>query len=135
MTENIVVYVQPGDDYNRKEYGIVLKSATQHDFAGGGIHNRHHPHVLQVWDNAAREQEDGTYLDPYHRPTDERYSYEWSPQAVVISAHRGEPRPEEGDTLRLQDVVELRIAGSGYVLGQFRVVARPLHNPHMVPNN
>lgn len=135
MTENnempIVVYVRAGESYRNATYGIVLQSVTEHVFDGRGIHNRHFRHLLQVWDNIDREQEDGTYMDPMLEPTTERYSYMWSAQAGVISSAPIMSRAL-GESLHLGDSVELRLEDSGYVIGTFKIHAKPHHDPHMV---
>jgi hypothetical protein len=134
MTTGYSIDLAPATDYERASYGIVLVSVTEHDFTGGGIHNRYHPHVLQVWDNSRRPNTEaqggvGCYLDPQNLPTDERYSFLWSPRATVISAHRGVNAPR-GATLKLQDTAVLNI--HGYVIGEIQMRARSLHNPHGV---
>jgi len=126
----------PASDYDRASYGILLTSATQHDFTGRGIHNPHHRHTLQVWDNSRRPNREAegaagqAYLDPQHQPTDQRYSFRWSPHANVISLHQVDVLPAVGPTLRLGDVLTLNI--HGYVIGEIQCRARSLQNPHGV---
>jgi hypothetical protein len=130
MSRHIINLV-PEDKYRRETYGIPLVSETQHDFAGRGIHNRHHRHSLDVWDNIVRPDPNGSgqMIDPHGQVTSERYSYSFSPHANVISAHRG-AQPVMGSELRLGDVVILQV--HGYEIGLFQVRARALHNPHLV---
>lgn len=120
----------PASDYKRETYGIVLVSETEHRFTGRGIHNPHHGHVLQVWNNAKREQADGTFLDPHNRPTPMLHSFEWAPEALVIAAH---PvfRRQAGESLVLGDHVELYV--HGFRIDEYVVEARPLHDPHLTP--
>lgn len=120
-------------DANRQSYGILMVSATDHDFTGRGIHNRHHTHTLQVWQNKANPGAEGgarCFMSPHGTPTSDRYSFEWSPNATVIALRQIGPRPTIGEALQLGDVVDLRV--HGYSLGTFQCRARPLHNPHMV---
>jgi len=120
----------PTSDYRRDTYGVVLTSATEHYFAGSRVHNPHHAHRLDVWDNALRRFPDGTYTDPNGHTTTQRYSYDWSPQATVISAHRVDAATR-GETLHVGEVVELTI--HGYSIGHFAIGAAPLHDPHLTP--
>lgn len=131
MTKHITVDLVEADA-NRKSYGILMVSATDHDFTGRGIHNRHHTHTLQVWENRL-EFADGRaacYLDPQGLPSEERYSFLWSPNATVIALRQVGPVRTIGQSLALGDVVTLKV--HGYDLGDFQCRARSLHNPHMV---
>jgi hypothetical protein len=130
MTTTTVNLV-PASKYERETYGILLVSETEHDFVGRGIHNRHHGHILQVWENKPLyigDEAERFYRDPRGGTTPERFSYLWSPQAVVISAHPGK-NVEQGEPLALGDTVT--VAVHGYPLGDFTVAARSLHNPHL----
>lgn len=125
----------PEASSRREAYGVLLTSETRHTVTSGAgkrVHNPHHPHRLDVWEN--REHSIGSktagYLDPSNRPTSERYSYLLSPLAVVISASH-QSRVPEGPTIAIGDRVELKV--HGYSLGLFRVDARPLHDPHLTP--
>lgn len=117
------------DDYRRATYGVVLTSATQHDFTGRGIHNRHHRHSLDVWANKPADDDSGRLKDPRGGLTDEPYSFLWSPHAIVISAHGG-VNPAMGPTLMLGDVLVLNV--HGYVIGEIQCRARAHDNPHGV---
>jgi hypothetical protein len=131
IPKRITVNLVPGEAYYRDAYGIVLKSETEHVFAGRGIHNNGLGHVLQVWDNSVRPSQDGSgqLVDPSGNATSERYSYLWSAQASVIALHP-QARDPRGESLTLGDLVVLQI--SGYEIGEFQCRARSLHNPHMV---
>lgn len=131
MSKHITVDLEPASEYRRKSYGVLMQSVTEHDFSGPRIHNRHHGHRLDVWENRLeyRDGRERCFLDPNGHGTAERYSYLWSAQATVISA-RPLKRTPQGETLRVGDVVTLKI--HGYVLGDFQVRALPLHDPHMV---
>lgn len=119
------VVLRPASEYRAKTYGIIFESETLHDFFGSGIHNRHHQHRLEVWENR-----DG--LDPHGQPTAEAYSYLWSPQAIVITAERGVPE-KVGFDLKIGDVVEVALdEGALLSVGTFQVRARPLRDPHLV---
>jgi hypothetical protein len=137
MTETITptttrVDLLPAGDYRRDQYGVLLVSHTEHDVKGRGVHNPHHPHQIEVWENRPgkfRGADPDVLVSPVdNQPTDEQYTVLLSPRAVVISAHPGEQTPQ-GATLYLGDVVELAI--HGYVIGTYRIDARPHHNPHL----
>lgn len=111
-----------------------MTSATQHMFTGPGIHNRNHAHSLDVWENRpskARGADPSVIVDPRGRPTDEPYSFLWSPHANVIALHPVGDQPVMGEPLALGDLVAVRI--HGYVLGVFKVEAQSLSNPHLTP--
>jgi hypothetical protein len=129
MAEHTVDLV-PAGAYWRDAYGILLESETMHDFTGRGIHNPHHRHTLQVWENKPANDGSGLLKSPDGSGnTSEPYTFLWSPSANVISAHPGEP-VKQGPTLALGDVVTLKV--HGYVIGQIQCRARSLHNPHGV---
>ena len=129
--KRITVNLVPGEPYYRDAYGIILKSETEHVFAGRGVHNNGLDHVLQVWDNTVRPAKDGSgqMTDPSGFRTTERYSFLWSAQATVIALHP-QARAPRGESLTLGDLVVLQI--SGYEIGEFQCRAHSLHNPHLV---
>lgn len=123
----------PEASSRREAYGVLLTSETRHTVTSGAgkrVHNPHHPHRLDVWENRVEVPGSGVFTDPSNRPTSERYSYLLSPLAVVISASH-QSRAPEGPTIAIGDRVELKV--HGYSLGLFRVDARPLHDPHLTP--
>ena len=119
-------------DYQREHYGVLLESVTQHSVTGKGVHNRSHPHTVDVWANRL-EFADGRaecYLDPRGRATEAPYSFLLKAQAVVISINKID-RPAQGDTLAIGDIVRLTV--HGFSIGWFQIMALPLHDPHLVP--
>lgn len=120
------VEMKPASTYRSREYGVLLESVTRHDMTGPGVHNRHHPHSIQVWENRVR---DGVLTDPHGKPTSERYSVLTSAHAVVITAHR-EERPPQGPMLQVGDTVILHV--NGFEIGQYEVTAKALHDPVLV---
>lgn len=129
---NTTINLQPASPYRGETYGVLLESETQHDVTGPGVHNRHHPHRLDVWEHRRRynDGDEVLWVDPHGNPTKARYSYLLSARPVVIAA-RPVDRTPEGPALAIGDVVTLAI--HGYELGQFRVTARPLADPVLVP--
>lgn len=121
-------------DYRRDTYGVLLTSKTRHRVTGRGVHNPHHDHTLDVWENKMRDDYEGqaeAYKDPRGGTTERRYSFLLSPHANVISAR---PLPEEttlGDPIEMGGVVQVSIEGFG--IGWFQVMAKPLQNPHLIP--
>ena len=116
--------------YRSEHYGVIYESITQHDVTGPGVHNRHHPHRVDVWENRLdrRDREHGgtgQIVDPHGNVTTDRFSFLLSPQAVMITAHRRDDVAPQGETLRIGSLVRL----PGF--GVFRIAARPLHNPHL----
>lgn len=128
MTTHTIALV-PADDYRRETYGVLLTSATQHDFTGRGIHNPHHRHTLDVWECRPANDGSGSLRDPRGGNTSEPYAYLFSPHANVISAHPGKP-VAMGPALRLGDVVRLTV--HGFYLGEIQIRAKSLDNPHGV---
>lgn len=139
----IRVNLTPAEPYRDEHYGVTLQSATQHRVTGRGVHNPEFNHRIDVWDNSRRlladvevprlskpASEGDLYVDPYGFPTAERYSLLVTAQASCIVAEPAmRDTTPQGQPLALGDVVELAI--SGYVMGEFVVTARPLHDPHL----
>lgn len=126
--------LRPASDYRRKHYGVLLESTTEHDVTGRGVHNRHHPHVVDVWQNKQRPDYSGqaeAYSDPRGGTTDQPYTFLLKARAVVIALNGPGPEQEPGETLALGDVVRLTV--HGFSLGWFQIMNRPLHDPHLVP--
>ena len=119
-------------EHRREHYGILLTGRTEHRFVGPGIHNPHHRHQLDVWENRP-EFADGRaecYLDPKGKPTANRYSFLFSAQASVISA-TPVAVPDVGEDLSLGEPVQLTI--EGFSIGWFQIKAERYHDPHLVP--
>lgn len=75
-----LIELAAASDYDRENYGVTHSSVHVYRMGGPGLHNRHHPHRVVVWDNTSRPLPDaGRYLDPSNRETD-------SPISVVTSA-------------------------------------------------
>jgi hypothetical protein len=82
------------------EYGIRFESAYVFKMAGKGLHNRHHPHRIKVWDNTNRPNPhpgqirhtdhgsiggEGRYLDPFNQGTDSAATVTTSAEAIAIT--------------------------------------------------
>lgn len=117
-------------EHRREHYGVLLSSRTVHIMEG--VHNSGYRHQLDVWENRI-EFADGRekcYLDPMGRATASRYSFLLAAQASVISLVQL-AGPEQGENLTVGDVVNLTI--EGFSIGWFQIMARPLHDPHLIP--
>lgn len=128
------INLRPDADDRRDSYGVLLVSEQVHRVTGRGVHNPHHNHEIQVWENRpskARGADPDVKVTPYGDPTEEDYTFTTSAQATVISAHRLGNERTEGDTLAIGDVLELAV--NGYVLGRFVLTAKSLHDPILVP--
>lgn len=134
------IELAPATEYRRDTYGVMLTSATVHMFTGTRVHNPHHTHTLDVWDNSVRtivgehpdcgaDCQGPTYVDPSGQNTTERYSYVFNPNATVLSAHPGTPTPY-GAELSIGDTVELTL--HGVVIATIVIAAKSLDNPHGV---
>lgn len=129
----ITIELRPTEARRRDSYGIVLESVTAHDVVGHLVHNPHHRHVVQVWENREREDRPGVRQDPHGRPTTARYSYLLSAVPTVIAAvpymqqEQGPMQQEQGPTLPLESEVELSV--NGYVLGVFDILGRRMGDP------
>lgn len=124
--------LKAASDYRRSNYGVLLESTTQHSVVGRGVHNRHHPHRLDVWANKADIVEGKPcFIDPRNRPTEQPYSFLLSAQAVVISARRIGDEVEEGPDLAIGEVV--RVTVHGLSLGWFQIRAQQLRDPILEP--
>lgn len=120
-------------DYRRDNYGVLLTSKSRYDVVGKGVHNPHHRHSIDVWENQMRDDYEGqaeAYKDPMGRPTVDRYSFLLSPHASVIS-DRPTDRAPDGGAIEMGGLVQLKIEGFG--IGWFQVMHRPSHDPHLVP--
>lgn len=121
-------------DYRRDTYGVLLTSKTRHRVTGRGVHNPHHDHTLDVWENKMRDDYAGqaeAYKDPRGGFTEARYSFLLSPHANVIALNPIDDGLEQGDDIALRDIVQVTI--EGFSIGWFQVFAKPLQNPHLVP--
>jgi hypothetical protein len=122
----------PKEVYWRDTYGIVLVSETYHDVVGPGVHNRHFPHQVDVWDNSARVNDDGTYRGPDNKSTDRRYTFSLKARSVAIVADSAmADRTPHGVALQIGQTVELAV--HEFVIGRFKVAARQLGDPDLVP--
>lgn len=122
----------PKEVYWRDTYGIALTSETYHDVVGPGVHNRHFPHQVDVWDNSARANADGTYRDPSGYTTDRRYTFSLKARSVAIVADPAmADHTPHGAALQIGQTVELAV--HEFVIGRFKVAARQLGDPDLVP--
>lgn len=142
----IIIDVIETEQDRRDFYGITHVSATVHDVTGPGVHNRHHPHKVQVWDNATRPRDEtsesmkyhpqqhlrhlpGKYIDPNGRPTDDMVTFLLSAESVVISNPPTIVR--YGTALAIGDEVRLRFP-DGILSVPMTVTARSLRDPELV---
>lgn len=121
-------------DYRRESYGVLLTSRTRHRVTGRGVHNPHHDHVVDVWENKMRDDYEGqaeAYKDPRGGFTERPYSFLLSPQASVIALNPIDDGLTQGDDLELGGIVRLTI--EGFPIGWFQIMTERLQNPHLVP--
>lgn len=133
MTTGIHIELGPSTDYRRAAYGIVLESVTVHTISGPGVHNRHHAHKIEVWENRPSKvagADPDQLVDPHGQPTEAPYTVITAAQASVISAHPI-ARDPYGAALAIGDVVVLTL--HGYRIGIYTITAGRLADPHLVP--
>lgn len=118
----------PTDAYRRDTYGVILESESRHTVTGRGVHNPGYDHRIDVWENRPARDGSGGLVDPHGKRTEDTYSYLLKACATVITARR-EVRPPQGPTLKIGDVVRLKI--SGYSIGEYQIRAKMLHDPHL----
>lgn len=141
----IIIDLVPASAYDRENYGILFDGAALHTMTGRGVHSRHHPHRIQLWDNSIRPNNDpefwsefsgkrgpGAYVGPDGKGTDAQLSIVLNAQAVVISAYADPDALSYGDALAIGDVVQLRYP-DGTVTGAWQITARDLADPVLVP--
>jgi hypothetical protein len=122
-------------DDRRDSYGILLTSKEVFTMVGSGIHNPHHDHSLDVWENKIRPDYEGqelAYVDPRGKHTDASHSFLFSALATVISNERGARTRRRADRAYSPGDI-LRLTIEGFPIGWFQVRARPLDNPYLVP--
>lgn len=122
------IELKPADSYSTEHYGILFESVARYPMTGAGLHNRHHDHIVKLWENRER---DGQLIDPHGRPTTDSHSVTTSAQAIVITAHPAmrneQPR---GEALAIGEVVQLTV--NGYPIGEYRIEAGRLSDPDLV---
>jgi hypothetical protein len=145
-----IIVIGEADAYDREHYGITGRSVGTYYVTGPNVHNRHHAHQINVWDNTVRPNRTqgepvryvgnygmksggpGKYRDPNGNDTDAATSVLMSAQASVITAHAAlRPTPAVG-TLTVGDVVTL-VDGVGRLIGTYRVTSKMLSDPYLAP--
>lgn len=122
-------------DDRRDSYGVLLTSKEVFSVVGSGVHNPHHDHSVDVWENKIRPDYEGqelAYVDPRGKHTSTSHSFLMAPLPSVI-ALQADPtaRRRASEALSLGDIVRLTV--EGFPIGWFQVRARPLDNPYLVP--
>jgi len=124
MTTVIAVHDAPASF--RKDYGLLYRSG-KYRMHGRGLHNPHHPHVVEVWSNTGRPDGFGGYIDPSGKSTTDEISVLISAKSVVID---GRTRlTYEGD-LTIGDEIEVDLTDGRTITGT--IVARPLADPMLI---
>jgi hypothetical protein len=149
-----IIDVVPADA-SQGSYGITHTGALVYDVTGRGVRNRHHPHRVVVWSNEGRPNtrdgepvRDGDYgkLDGGEgRYLETRNNATNSPVTIIVDAEEiaitnngtGTGTVASGqvygdETLTIGDCVILRWPG-GVLSLPYRLVARPLADPELVP--
>ena len=139
MSDGTII-LMPASEYRREHYGLMFESVLEYDVRGKGVHNRHHPHKVQMWEN--RPNRDGVVVTPSGTPTDELHTFVLDAQSVVISSTPSALPPAllHGDDLAIGDVVTLvavddSVADDWKVqaLGRFAIESRFLADPILIP--
>lgn len=127
---NHMIAMSPASDYRRDNYGVLLESDTIHTVTGAGVHNRHHGHVLEVWENRpsrANGADPAVLVDPFGRPTEDRYTVILAAKATVIAARPTGDEKADGTVIALGDHVTLTVAG--FPTHTYRVQAGRMTDP------
>jgi hypothetical protein len=147
----ILITLLPGSDYDRERYGITHRSEHVYRVAGKGVHNRSHPHRIQVWDNTVRPNSDpdrlteftgrvgpGAYIDPQGKGTDDPITVTTSAESIAITnSGRNTGTEPSGQvyapqTLTIGDYVVLTYP-DGWLSQPYVLTARPLGDPGLAP--
>lgn len=129
----VTINLRPTATYRRDNYGVLLESETVHDMTGSGLHNRHHPHRIEVWENRPSKvhgADPDVLVTPHGDPTEERYTILTSAQAVVIS-DPPQQRDVEGPVLAVGSRVALAV--NGFEIGEYVIHPAPLRDPVLLP--
>lgn len=120
------------DQYQRGSYGIQFTSARKFKVTGKGVHSRHHPHELVVWDNTTRPNPTGAggaWIDPNGRATDENVSIHLSARAIVIA--KGSSIDYSATELTIGQTVHL-LYPDDTMSGPYVITARNLADPVLI---
>ncbi len=146
-----LISLAPGSDYDRERYGITHHSTHVFRVTGKGVHNRSHPHRVQVWDNTLRPNTDpdrlteftgrvgpGAYLDPQGKGTDSPITVTTSAEAVAVTNDGRTTGTEASgqvwapETVAIGDFVAL-VYPDGTMSDPYRLTARPLGDSGLTP--
>lgn len=108
--------MRAASDTDREVYGLLFESVELVDVKGSGVHNRHHPHGVQIWRDAACTGGVGTHI--------------LNARDVVI-ANTPVNRPPHLGTVHIGDTVALVMPDGTRSL--WTVDRRWLHDPVLVP--
>jgi len=148
-TTAIIDLVETTGD-RRAFYGITHTSASVFQVRGAGLHNRHYPHRVVIWDNTVRpvggkwhvqphlRNLPGAYIDPSGRPTDNPTTIVLDAECIAIDAYgTGTGTPRSGQVysdvvLITGGAVQLRYP-DGTVSGPYTIATRSCADPVLIP--
>lgn len=149
MTTHVIRMVAASE--NRRSYGITHRSANVYQMTGRGLHNRHAPHRVQVWDNTGRPNTEpdrwndhsgkpgpGQYLDPFGKGTDSPVTVTTSAEATAITSNGtntgtvASGQVYASDALTVGDYAVL-LYPDGSTSDPYQITAQFLADPRLVP--
>lgn len=147
----IIIDLRDASEREREIYGITHRSAHVYEMTGAGLHNRSHPHRVTVWNNTRRPNTrpdewnehsgkpgPGAYLDPRGKGTDEAVTVTTKAESIAITANG----TNTGTVASGQVYAPEKLAIGAFALlrypdgslsDPFRVTARPLADPVLIP--
>jgi hypothetical protein len=136
-------------------YGVLFEGMFVYDVTGKGLHSRHHPHRVVVWDNTRRPNPrngepvrygqygkldggDGKYLDPSRNATDAEQTIILDAESIAITSNGTNTGTAASGqvygpvTLTVGQYVVL-IYPDGTTSDPLVITARPLRDPELLP--
>lgn len=151
----VIVPLRAASEYESATYRILSRSEFVYHMAGAGLHNRHSPHRITLWDNTGKPNPDnggpikygdygplptggnGAYIGPDNRATDFPLSVTTSAESTVITNNGtntgtvASGQVYAPETLAIGDVVIFRLP-DGTLSDPWRIRERSLSDPDLI---